>query len=207
MARITNETCKLCRREGRKLFLKGEKCNSPKCPVAKRAYPPGMHGLSRRSKPSDYSFALREKQKVKRIYGILERQFRNYFEKADRKEGVTGEILLQFLEMRFDNIVYRMGFADSLRLARQLVNHGHITVNGRKVDIASYQTKPKDKIEVSAASQKDNYFQGIKEKKKDAAGWLKSDLASLKGEVLGIPTRSDLDPDIQEQLIVELYSK
>ncbi len=207
MARLHDRTCALCRRETKKLFLKGEKCDSQKCPVSKRPYPPGAHGLSRRSRPSDYAMALREKQRVKRIYGILEKQFRNYFKKADRKQGITGEILLQLLEMRLDVIVYRMGFADSLRQSRQLVNHGHFTVNGKKVDIPSYQVKIKDKIEVKAKSKESIFFENIKSSKIDAVSWVMSDLKNLKGEVLNIPMREDLDPGIEEQLIVELYSK
>lgn len=207
MARLYDKTCVLCRREMRKLFLKGEKCDTQKCPVQKRPYPPGHHGLSRRSKPSDYSFALREKQKVKRIYGILEKQFRNYFEKADSKQGVTGEILLQLLEMRLDVIVYRMGFADSLRQARQLVGHGHFTVNGKKVNIPSYQVRVKDKIEVKETKKKDEYFETVKKRKLDVVDWVKVDMAKLSGEVQAVPTREELDPEIKEQLIVELYSK
>ncbi|PIZ00619.1 30S ribosomal protein S4 [bacterium (Candidatus Howlettbacteria) CG_4_10_14_0_8_um_filter_40_9] len=207
MAKITNETCKLCRRERVKLFLKGERCLSPKCAVAKRPYPPGAHGQSRRSKLSDYAVSLREKQKVKRIYGVLEKQFRNYFEKADKKEGVTGEILLQYLEMRFDTIVKNMNFADSQRQARQIIGHGHFLINGKKVNISSYQMKPGDKVEVSEKSKKEMYFKELQSLKKDAVSWVSSDLAHLKGEVLGVPKRADLDPEIQEQLIVELYSK
>lgn len=207
MARITTDTCTLCRRERRKLFLKGDKCDSQKCPVSKRAYPPGHHGLSRKGKPSDYATALREKQKVKRIYGVLERQFRNYFEKAERKQGVTGEILLKMLEMRLDTIVCRMGFAKSIKQARQLVNHGHFQVNGKKVNIPSYQVKIKDKIEVREKNKKEKYFEEIKKQKVETPEWVKSDIKDLRGEVLAAPERANLDPDIREQLIVELYSK
>ena len=208
MAKI-KEQCRQCRREGEKLFLKGDKCYSQKCPVVRRTYAPGMHGLSSaRRKISDYGTQLRAKQKVKRIYGVLEEQFRNYYKKAEKKHGLTGEVLLQLLEMRFDNIVYRMGFASSRRLARQLIKHGHFTVNGRKVDIPSYEVKPGDKIEVKKSKQTNNYFQELAKKKEvQEASWLLVDPAKLKGEVKGIPLREDLDPNINEQLIVELYSK
>lgn len=209
MAKITADTCVLCRREGKKLFLKGEKCLGQKCPVAKRAYPPGIHGLSRRSKPSDYAIAFREKQKVKRVYGVLEKQFRNYFKKADRREGVTGEILLQLLEMRLDNIVYKMGFAVSLRQARQLVGHGMFLVNGKKVNIPSYQVKPGEKIEVRQEDRKNKYFSEVLKETpgREASPWLSVQLDKLQGEVIKVPEREDLDPEINEQLIVELYSK
>ena len=208
MAKI-KEQCRQCRREGEKLFLKGDKCYSQKCPVVRRTYAPGMHGLSSaRRKISNYGTQLRAKQKVKRIYGVLEEQFRNYYKKAEKKHGLTGEVLLQLLEMRFDNIVYRMGFASSRRLARQLIKHGHFTVNGRKVDIPSYEVKPGDKIEVKKSKQTNNYFQELAKKKEvQEASWLLVDPAKLKGEVKGIPLREDLDPNINEQLIVELYSK
>ena len=208
MAKIL-EQCRQCRREGEKLFLKGEKCYSQKCPIIRRTYAPGVHGLaSARKKMSDYGIQLRAKQKVKRIYGILEEQFRNYYKKAESKQGRTGEILLQLLEMRFDNIVYRMGFASSRRLARQLIKHGHFKVNGKKVDIPSFELKPGDKIEVKKSKQSNNYFKEIiKRKTGEESSWLLVDLASLKGEVKGIPIREDLDPNINEQLIVELYSK
>lgn len=207
MARITVDTCTICRREGRKLFLKGERCESQKCAFVKRAYGPGQHGLRRKGKPSDYAIALREKQKVKRTYGVLEKQFRNYFKKADRKQGITGEILLQMLEMRLDSLVHRMGFADSRRQARQIVGHGHLLVNGKKVNIASYQAKVKDTIEVSEKSKNSPYFENILNKKIDTAVWVRTDFKNLKGEVLDVPAREDLDPDIKEQLIVELYKK
>ncbi len=208
MAKI-KEQCRQCRREGEKLFLKGDKCYSQKCPVARRTYAPGMHGLSSaRRKISDYGTQLRAKQKVKRIYGVLEEQFRNYYKKAEKKHGLTGEVLLQLLEMRFDNIVYRMGFASSRRLARQLIKHGHFTVNGRKVDIPSYEVKSGDKIEVKKSKQTNNYFQELAKKKEgQEVSWLLVDPAKLRGEVKGIPLREDLDPNINEQLIVELYSK
>ncbi len=208
MAKI-QEQCRQCRREGEKLFLKGERCSSQKCAVFRRSYAPGIHGLaSGRRKMSDYGIQLREKQKVKRTYGILEKQFRNYYEKSEKKRGLTGEVLLQTLEMRLDNVVYRMGFAPSRRTARQIVGHGHFTVNSKKVDVPSYELKAGDKLEVKKSSQKNSYFSKIKEKKeKNEINWLLADLVKFKGEVKSVPTREDIDPNIQEQLIVELYSK
>ncbi len=211
MARILTAKCRQCRREGVKLMLKGEKCEGPKCTMIKRNYAPGQHGLSRRrGKPSDYLFQLREKQKVKRIYGILETQFRNYFEKADRKQGVTGEILLQLLETRLDNVVYRLGFAPSRNMSRQLVNHDHFTVNGKKVNIPSYQVRVGDKIEFIKESTNSKFYKEVLPAlvaKASAPSWLKLDGKKISGEVLSIPARSELDPEINEQLIVELYSK
>jgi len=209
MAQI-KEQCRQCRREGEKLFLKGDRCFSQKCSVFRRAYAPGVHGLSAgRRKMSDYGTQLREKQKVKRIYGVLESQFRNYYKKAEKKEGMTGEVLLQLLELRMDSIVYRMGFAPSRRLAKQLVGHGHFTVNGKKLDVPSYQVKVGDKVEVRKSSQKNVYFASMpKEKKKEGeVSWILSDLGKMKGDVKGVPSREELDPNINEQLIVELYSK
>jgi small subunit ribosomal protein S4 len=211
MARILTASCRQCRREGVKLFLKGEKCQGAKCTLIKRNYVPGQHGLSRRrGKPSDYSSQLREKQKVKRIYGVLETQFRNYFEKADHKQGVTGEILLQLLETRLDNVVYRLGFAPSRKQARQLVSHAHFTVNGKKVNIPSYQLKIGDKVAVIKESEADRYFKEVLPNeiaKVTTPIWLKLDAKKLTGELTAIPARIDLDPEINEQLIVELYSK
>lgn len=211
MARILTAKCRQCRREGVKLMLKGEKCEGPKCTLIKHNYAPGQHGLSRRrGKPSDYSFQLREKQKVKRTYGILEKQFRNYFEKADRKQGVTGEILLQLLETRLDNVVYRLGFAPSRSMSRQLVNHDHFTVNGKKVNIPSYQVRIGDKIEFIKESTTSTFYKEILPNlvaKASAPSWLKLDVKKISGEVLSFPIRSELDPEINEQLIVELYSK
>lgn len=208
MANI-KEQCRQCRREGEKLFLKGERCDSQKCAIFRRSYAPGIHGLaSARKKTSDYGVQLRAKQKVKRIYGVLEKQFRTYYEKADAAQGLTGELLLKSLEMRLDNVVYRMGFASSRRLAKQLVGHGHFTVNGKKVDIPSYATRPGDKLEVKKTSQKNAYFAEIaKKKSNDGVTWVISDLSKLKGEVRAIPEREEIDPNINEQLIVELYSK
>lgn len=211
MARMLEPSCKQCRREGVKLFLKGEKCLGAKCTMIKRNYAPGQHGLSRRrGKPSDYSLQLREKQKVKRIYGILETQFSNYFKRADKKEGVTGEILLQLIEMRLDNIVYRLGFAPSRKQARQLVKHDHFFVNGKKVNIPSYSLKAKDIITIRPESSKNAYFSTqASEYLKNAQppAWLRLDSKKQLGEVLSIPLREELDPEINEQYIVELYSK
>ncbi len=211
MARITSAKCKQCRREGEKLFLKGEKCQGAKCTILKRNTIPGQHGNSRRrGKSSDYLLQLREKQKVKRTYGVLETQFRNYFEKADRKEGVTGEILLQLLETRLDNVVYRLGFAASRSFSRQLVNHEHFTVNGKKVDIPSYQVRVGDKIEFIKESQKSTYFKEVLPTaitRANVPSWLKMDPKKVTGEVLAFPTREELDSNINESLIVELYSK
>lgn len=208
MANI-KEQCRQCRREGEKLFLKGERCYTQKCAVFRRSYAPGIHGLaSARKKTSDYGVQLRAKQKVKRIYGVLEKQFRNYYEKADSKQGLTGEVLLQLLEMRLDNVVYRMGFASSRRLAKQIVGHGHFTVNAKKVDVPSYSVKVGDKIEVKKSSQKNSYFTEIVKKKPgEEVSWVLADLSKLKGEVKSLPEREDIDPNINEQLIVELYSK
>ncbi len=211
MARILGPSCRQCRREGIKLFLKGERCQGAKCALIKSNYAPGQHGITRRrGKSSDYSLQLREKQKVKRIYGVLEKQFRNYFEKADSKEGITGEILLQYLETRLDNVIYRLGYASSRALARQLVNHDHFTVNGKKVNIPSYQLKVGDKVEVIKESLSNNYFnENLKSRLAGAKvpGWLRLDPKKLSGELISIPTREELDLEIDERLIVELYSK
>ncbi|MEI7690185.1 MAG: 30S ribosomal protein S4 [bacterium] len=211
MARVLTASCKQCRREGTKLFLKGEKCQGAKCVMVKRNYIPGVHGLSRRRKKmSDYNLQLREKQKVKRIYGVLEKQFRTYFEKADRKEGVTGEALLQLLEMRFDNIVYRLGFASSRKQARQLVSHDHFCINDKKVNIPSYQIKPGEIITLTKETSKNTgLVEKFKEqiKKNQPIGWLKIDPNKLSGQVITLPIREELDSEINEQLIVELYSK
>lgn len=210
MAKLLAPSCRNCRREGVKLFLKGEKCTN-KCTLVKRNYFPGQHGQSRkRAKVSDYAIQLREKQKVKRLYGVLEKQFRNYFAKADRKEGVTGEILLQLLETRLDNVVYRLGFSPSRRQARVLVNHGHFCVNDKKVNIPSYQVRIGDKISIRKESSSLKYFKEIMPEQMKSANvpsWLKFDPKKSVGELLNIPARDELDLEIQEQLIVELYSK
>ena len=199
--------CRQCRREGAKLFLKGEKCFS-KCSFVRRGYAPGQHGVARRKKPSDYGIMLREKQKVKRIYGVQEKQFENYFKKASAKKGVTGEMLLGLLESRLDNLVYRMGFASSRNQAKQLVSHGLFAVNGRKTNIPSRILKPGDEVSVIETKKKLKYFEIAKENKpRETFDWLEADLKNLKGKYTSYPLRDQLDSEIQEQLIVESYSK
>ena len=210
MARYTGPVCKLCRREGMKLFLKGEKCFTPKCPIERRNYPPGHLGAGRRrGKMSDFGLQLREKQKARRYYGVLERQFRRHFEQAERMPGATGENLLRVLEMRLDNLVYRLGFADSRPQGRQLVRHGHFTVNGQKVDIPSYNCKPGDVIAVRGEHRNNEYFKVVAETiaRKDIPTWLQLDARSLSGRVVTLPARTDLDVNLSEQLIVEFYSR
>ncbi|MDR2156348.1 MAG: 30S ribosomal protein S4 [Clostridiales Family XIII bacterium] len=206
MARYTDAVCRLCRRESQKLFLKGERCYSPKCALEKRNYPPGQHGLGRK-KTSDYGLQLREKQKAKRFYGLLEKQFHNTFLKAAKKKGITGEILLVMLETRLDNVVFRMGFASSRKEARQLVNHGHFTVDGNKVDIPSYQVKPGAKIAVKKRSHESPKFKEIKDMQITSPAWISVDVDKLEGTVLALPSREEIDTPIAEHLIVELYSK
>ncbi|MCS6825154.1 MAG: 30S ribosomal protein S4 [Caldilinea sp.] len=213
MARYTDAVCKLCRREGQKLFLKGERCLSPKCAIERRGFPPGMHGKKQtfRRKMSDYGLQLREKQKARRIYGVLERQFRRYFEEANRVTGMTGVNLLAMLEQRLDNVVYRLGFADSRAQARQLVRHGHFDVNGRKTDIPSFQVRVGDVIAVRETARSKSYFKDRLQIMQDARlsvpGWLRLDLAGMRGEVVGTPTREDIEIPLNEQLIVEYYSR
>jgi small subunit ribosomal protein S4 len=208
MARYIDANCKLCRREGEKLFLKGARCLSQKCAFERRGYAPGQHGQNVRRKVSEYGLQLREKQKVRRIYGVLERQFRNYFEKADSKKGITGENLLQFLECRLDNLVYRLGFAPSRKAARQLVQHRHFLVNDRIVDIPSYQVKVHDVIKVKDKSKSlDVIHLALKESRGEEIAWLRLNKASLEGELLEMPKREAIPIPCQEQLIVELYSK
>ena len=206
MARYIGPTCKLCRREGVKLFLEGERCYTKKCAVERRAYAPGQHGQGR-SKATEYALHLREKQKVRRIYGVLEAQFIRYFEYADAKKGVTGEILMQTLERRLDNVVYRLGFARSRSEARQLVRHGHILVNGKKTDIPSYLVEEGEVIAVRAESKNQPMFQGLQEflSKYKAPVWLELDVENLQGKVDHLPARSEIDVDVQEHLIVEFY--
>lgn len=208
MARYTDASCKLCRREGMKLFLKGERCYSNKCSVGRRPYAPGQHGAQKK-KLSEYGIQLREKQKAKRFYGVLESQFRKYFEIANRKKGVTGENLLQLLESRLDNVVYRMGFGTTRAEARQLVTHGHFDVNGRRVNIPSYLVKVGDEISVREDSKKSPRFKDILEVtgSKVVPKWLEVDQENLKGKVVALPSREDIDLNVQEHLIVELYSK
>jgi len=209
MARYTGPVCRLCRREGMKLFLKGAKCFSEKCPVEKRNFAPGQHGKDRKAKVVGYGLQLREKQKAKRIYFTLEKQFRNYFEKASAKKGVTGEALLQQLERRLDNVVYRMGFASSRRQARQLVRHGHVAVNGRKVNIPSFQVSLDNEVAVRERSRELVVIQSAKEftSHQPSPNWLDVDRDGLKGRVTALPKREDINLPINEQLIVELYSK
>ncbi|MEA2030663.1 MAG: 30S ribosomal protein S4 [candidate division Zixibacteria bacterium] len=209
MARYREASCKLCRREGEKLFLKGTRCLSDKCAIERRQYAPGQHGMSRRRKISPYGIQLREKQKIRRIYGVLEKQFRNYFKKADLKSGVTGEILLQMLETRLDNVVYRLGFAPSRKSARQLVRHRHVTVGGHIVDIPAYNVRPNEIIKIK---EKAKNFSMIHAALKEVGrcedyAWLRLNKAGLEGELLEIPKRADIPLTVNEQLVVELYSK
>lgn len=207
MARYTGPVCRLCRREGTKLFLKGEKCYTDKCPVVRRPFPPGQHGQGRR-KLSEYGVQLREKQKARRWYGVLEGQFARYMDKASRKRGQTGTMLLQMLERRLDNVVYRMGLASSRAEARQLVRHAHFTVNGKKVDIPSFQVKAGDVIAVRESSKNKAHFAELKEAApRGVPSWLEVDREQLRGTVLRLPTREDIDVPVQEHLVVELYSR
>ncbi len=209
MARYIGPVCRLCRREGMKLFLKGERCYTEKCAIEKRNFVPGQHGKSRKSKLVGYGVQLREKQKVKRIYGVLEDQFRRYFESAERTRGITGETLLQLLERRLDNVVYRLGFATSRAQARQLVRHGHFTVNGRKVDIPSFSVKPGDIVAVRASSRENaSIVHALEEVKgRGVPEWLQFNPSEISGKVSSVPTREQINLPVQEQLIVELYSK
>jgi small subunit ribosomal protein S4 len=211
MARYTGPVCKLCRREGQKLFLKGVKCYTEKCPVDRRTYPPGQHGpaQARRRKQSDYATQLREKQKVKRMYGLHEKQFRNLFESAAQAQGVTGENLLVMLESRLDNVVFRMGFAASRNQARQLVRHRHVEVNGRVVDIPSYHLKQGDEIAIRDGSKDALMVQASLESRTRPSllEWLTLDEKNRVGRIVRMPTRQDIPLAVQEQLIVELYSK
>ena len=213
MANYSGPVCKLCRREGEKLFLKGSRCLSPKCSFERRAYPPGQHGRDaqfRRGRASDYNLQLREKQKARRIYGVMERQFRRYFRDALRRPGLTGSNLLSILESRLDNAVYRLGLAESRTHARQLVGHGHIAVNGRPTKVASYVVSPGDVISVRPERRKRPYFRDlgqVLENRPPVPKWLELDAANLRGTVLRRPERSDIDLTISEQLIVEYYSR
>ena len=213
MARYTGPVCKLCRREGEKLFLKGDRCLSPKCPFEReRGYPPGEHGRLarfRRRRPSDYSRQLRAKQKARRVYGVLERQFRRYFREAERRPGLTGENLLTLLESRLDNVVYRLGFADSRAQARQLVGHGHFVVNGRRTNISSYIVRPQDAITVRDGSRKRTYFKERAERLDEGAvpNWLSLDAKTMMARVLKVPARDDIETKLNEHLIVEYYSR
>ena len=210
MARYADAVCRLCRREGMKLYLKGERCFKEKCSFeTRKGKIPGQHGAGKTKKPTGYALQLREKQKVKRIYGVLEKQFRLYFQRADRKKGVTGTNLLAFLEQRLDNVIYRLGFAPSRAAARQMVMHGHVLVNGKRVDIPSYQTKAGQTVELGQRARNND---AVKSSVETAAGrgvpqWLVLDAAAFKGQIMAAPKREDITLDINEQLIVELYSK
>jgi small subunit ribosomal protein S4 len=206
MARSLGPKCKQCRREGMKLFLKGERCLTEKCAVERRSYPPGEHGRGR-IKQSEYLLQLREKQKARRYYGILEKQFRNYYEKAAKASGITGEALLRMLETRLDNVVYRLGFAASRAQARQLIRHGHFQVNGRRVNIPSFQVKPNDVVSLKPGSPVEQVVRDATDLTASVASWLQADHDNLTGKVLKLPERADIDTPVQEQLIVELYSK
>jgi small subunit ribosomal protein S4 len=209
MARYIGPVCRLCRREGMKLFLKGERCYTEKCAIEKRNFAPGQHGKTRKSKLAGYGIQLREKQKVKRIYGVLEDQFRRYFEQAERTRGITGETLLQLLERRLDNVAYRLGFATSRAQARQLVRHGHFTINGRKVDIPSFSVKPGDVVSIRQTSRTNPAIVHALEevKGRGVPEWLSFDAGSMTGRIASLPTREQINLPVQEQLIVELYSK
>ncbi len=208
MARYTGSVCRLCRREGAKLFLKGSRCYSKKCAFERRPTPPGQHGVRRR-KVGDYGLQLREKQKVRRTYSVLERQFKNYFDAAEARPGVTGENLLRFLELRLDNAVYRMGFATSRAAARQLVTHGHFAVNGRPTNVPSYQLKSGDRVEVRESHREREPFKVAKEtlRSHQPPDWLSIDAAKLSGSVLDQPRRDQMPLDLNEQLVVEYYSR
>jgi small subunit ribosomal protein S4 len=209
MARYTGADCKLCRREGMKLFIKGTKCSSNKCPFEKKGYAPGQHGRSRRFKQSEYAIQLREKQKVKRMYGLLERQFHIYFAKAERAKGITGENLLKMLECRLDNIIYRLGMAPSRAAARQLVRHRHFTVNDRAVDIPSFQVQAGDIVKVRDKSRQLETIHGAMKRVREGKlmPWLSLDKAAMSGTLLEVPVRESIPVNVNESLIVELYSK
>ena len=206
MARDTSPQCKQCRREGQKLFLKGERCFTDKCGVERRSYPPGDHGRGR-MKQSEYRLQLREKQKARRFYGVLEGQFRTYYDKASRQPGVTGENLLRLLETRLDNVVYRLGFAASRAQARQLVRHGHFSVNGRRVNIPSYHVRPGEVIAVKGGTGAETVIRDATDLTASVSAWLQADHDNLVGKVLRLPERAEIDTPVQEQLIIELYSK
>jgi small subunit ribosomal protein S4 len=208
MARYTESVCRLCRREGAKLFLKGSRCYSKKCAFERRPSPPGQHGVRRR-KVGDYGVQLREKQKVRRVYAVLERQFKNYFDAAESRPGMTGENLLRLLELRLDNVVYRLGFTSSRAQARQLVGHGHFAVNGRRTNISSFQLKPGDRVEVRESRVGREPFKMAKEtlRSHQAPEWLSIDAAKLSGTVIDMPRRDQMPLDLNEQLVVEYYSR
>jgi len=206
MARYTGATCRLCRREGMKLFLKGDRCYTDKCAFSRRSYAPGQHGASKK-KVSNYGVQLREKQKAKRIYGVLESQFRTYYEKAEHMNGITGENLLKLLELRLDNVIYKLGYGASRSEARQLLNHGHFLVNGKKVDIASYKVSVNDIIAVSEKSRGTEKFKVFAENPKTLPKWIEANVENYEGKIVAEPTRDDIEVPVNETLIVELYSK
>jgi small subunit ribosomal protein S4 len=208
MARYTGADCRLCRREGIKLFLKGDRCYGDKCAIERRPYPPGQAG-KKRPRDSEYRLQLREKQRAKRIYGVLEKQFRNYYKLASRMSGITGENLLRLLESRLDNVVYRFGFAASRDEARQMVRHGHFLVNGRRVDIPSFRVRPGSVVALAAKAKDLTVVKAaiISSSKIEIPGWLEVDVEKLQGKVLSLPSREQIDAPVREQLIVELYSK
>ncbi|KJR96678.1 MAG: 30S ribosomal protein S4 [Peptococcaceae bacterium BRH_c4a] len=209
MARYTEAQCRLCRREGMKLYLKGDRCYSGKCAIDRKGYAPGMHGQGRRQKVSEYGTQLREKQKTRRVYGVLEKQFRNYFEKAERQQGITGENLLRLLERRLDNVVYRTGLGSSRVEARQLVRHGHFTVNGRKVNIPSFLTRLGDVIEVREKSKESPRLKELMDRAADRTPppWLEYEPDQARGRIVALPARDQIDVPVKEHLIVELYSR
>ena len=212
MAKYSGPICKLCRREGEKLFLKGQRCFTPKCAFERRGYPPGEHGRDaqfRRRRVSDYSRQLREKQKTRRIYGVSERQFRRYYRTALQQRGMTGENLLKMLERRLDNVIYRLGYAESRAQARMLVTHGHFNVNDRRTDVPSMLLRPGDQVEVREGSRKRTFFKGLGDiaENKTIPSWLERDIKDLSGKVLGVPERHEVDANLNEQLIVEYYSR
>lgn len=212
MARYTGPVCKLCRREGEKLFLKGSRCLTPKCAIERRPYPPGQHGRDsqfRRGRASDYLLQLREKQKMRRIYGVYERQFSNYFRKAEQRSGLTGTNLLTLLESRLDNVVYRLGFAESRAQARQLVQHGHILVNGRKTSVPSALVKAGDSVSIRPESNRNNYFKALRQEldERRVPRWLHLDTKNMSANVIQLPSREDIDVSLNEQLVVEYYSR
>jgi small subunit ribosomal protein S4 len=212
MARFTGPVCKQCRREGEKLFLKGERCYTSKCALERRAYPPGQHGYEqqfRRQRPSAYGMQFREKQKVRRIYGVLEKQFRRYYREAVRRDGMTGTNLLAILESRLDNVVYRLGFGSSRAQARQLVSHGHFDVNGQRCDIPAALLKPGDVVSIHSTSQRQEYFKQLAEALGERAvpTWLSFDPVELSGRIQNMPSRQEIDLRVDEQLVVEYYSR
>jgi small subunit ribosomal protein S4 len=212
MARHTDPVCKLCRREGEKLFLKGERCFSPKCAIERRNYPPGAHGKTsewKRSRESDFGKQLRAKQKARRVYGIYERQFRRYFREALKSRGLTGLSMLQMLESRLDNVVYRLGFASSRAQARQLVNHGHFTINGKRTNVPSTLVREGDQVEIRSGSRENTYFKELADfaKGRNIPEWVDRDLKKLTGTVKRLPERGEIDANLNEQLVVEFYSR